>query len=211
MKKAVIILSGIINNISELAKLNIEEFDVYCADGGANYAREAKLVPKMILGDLDSISNETLEFYTGKTEFKKFPKEKDFTDGELIIEEIYNLYDKIYVFGALGGLHHHLLGNIMLLEKYRKIELIDLNEKIFFLEKSHEFTNKENFLVSFIPLDSENILTLKGFMYPLNSKLIKRGESITLSNIINEKSAVASIEKGSFLCIIERKKEDSLI
>lgn len=211
MKKAVVILSGVIDSYKELTKLNIEEFDIYCADGGANHAMKTGLTPKMILGDLDSISYETLKFYSGKTEFIKFPKEKDFTDGELILERIYSLYDKIYVFGALGGLHHHLLGNVMLLEKYRKIELVNLKEKIFFLDKNHRFIDKKNFLVSFIPLDKENILTLNGFMYPLNNKLIERGETITLSNLIQEEIAVATVEKGSFLCIIERKKGETFL
>ena len=68
--------------------------DIYCADGGANICYELGLTPKEIYGDLDSIKNEVKEFYQEKNiKFIKFQVEKDYTDSELILNEIQNKYN----------------------------------------------------------------------------------------------------------------------
>ena len=63
--------------------------DIYCADGGANICYELDLIPKEIYGDLDSIKNDVKEFYQEKNvNFIKFKVEKDYTDGELVLNEV---------------------------------------------------------------------------------------------------------------------------
>ena len=70
--------------------------DIYCADGGANFCYELTLIPKEIYGDFDSIKNDVKEFYQEKNvKFIKFKVEKDYTDSELLLNEIQNKYDII--------------------------------------------------------------------------------------------------------------------
>ena len=70
--------------------------DIYCADGGANICYELNLTPKEIYGDLDSIKNDVKEFYQEKdVNFVKFKVEKDYTDSELVLNEIQDKYDMI--------------------------------------------------------------------------------------------------------------------
>lgn len=206
MKKAIVFFGGVIENYFELNKLKEKNYDIFCADGGAKHAKILGLIPKIILGDFDSIDKTTKDFFTGKSEFINYPKEKDFTDGELIIEKIYNDYDEISVLGAFGGEHHHLLGNIFLLEKFPKIKLLNDFEEIFYLNKSTIFSDKKDFIISFIPLDKSNVITLKGFRYNLQEQFIKRGDSTTLSNVFVENIAIAEVISGSFLGILQRSK-----
>ena len=77
---------------------------ILCADGGANYAYLMKLMPHYIIGDMDSIKNEVRDYYSQKQViFKKFPKQKDFTDTQLVISYAEELgATEIVFFGTWG-------------------------------------------------------------------------------------------------------------
>ena len=179
--------------------------DIYCADGGANFTYELDLIPKKIYGDLDSIKNEVKEFYQEKNvNFIKFKVEKDYTDSELVLNEIQNKYDLIYCIGGLGGSIDHELTNINLLEKYSNLIFISEKEKIFKIDTIYKFNNMINTKVSFIIFsDKVEALTLKGFKYNIENLNIKKGETRCISNIIVENKANLSIKSGSILCKIK--------
>ena len=179
--------------------------DIYCADGGANICYELDIIPKEIYGDLDSIKNEVKEFYQEKNvNFIKFKVEKDYTDSELVLNEIQDKYDVIYCIAALGGSIDHELTNINLLAKYKNLIFISEKEKIFKLNNDYEFNSMISTKVSFIIFSDEvKALTLKGFKYNIEDLDIKKGEARCISNIIIENKANLSIKSGSLLCIIK--------
>ena len=100
MKIAYIFFNGkLLGNVSFFKNFFMKnKGDIFCADGGANLCHELNLTPNEIWGDLDSIDKDILTFYKLKNIIvKKFPKDKDFTDSELILNHIKDkLYDKIY-------------------------------------------------------------------------------------------------------------------
>lgn len=210
MKKAIAFFGGVIENYFEINKIDLSNYDIFCADSGAEHAKALNLIPKFIIGDFDSIDFVTKNYYYGKTEFIHYSKDKDYTDGELLIKKIYELYDEIYILGAFGGSTYHLLGNILLLEKYPKLRLINDFEEIFYMENIYIFSQKKDIKVSFIPLDKDNNITLKGFKFNLDKKEIARGDSLTLSNTITEDIAVADIHSGSFIVVLQRFKEKDI-
>ncbi|QQB73324.1 thiamine diphosphokinase [Fusobacterium canifelinum] len=179
--------------------------DIYCADGGANICYELNLIPNEIYGDLDSIQNEVKEFYQEKNvKFLKFQVEKDYTDSELVLNEIQNKYDLIYCIAGLGGSIDHELTNINLLAKYNNLIFISENEKIFKVDSDYEFNNMANTKISFIIFSDEvKTLTLKGFKYNIENLDVKKGEARCISNIIVENKANLSIKSGSLLCVIK--------
>ena len=179
--------------------------DIYCADGGANICYELDLIPKEIYGDLDSIKNNVKEFYQKKNvNFIKFKVEKDYTDSELVLNEIQDKYDLIYCIGGLGGSIDHELTNINLLEKYSNLIFISEKEKIFKMDANYKFNNMINTKVSFIIFsDKVEALTLKGFKYNVENLNIKKGETRCISNIIIEKESEISIKSGSIICVIK--------
>jgi len=179
--------------------------DIYCADGGANICYELDLIPKEIYGDLDSIRNEVKEFYQEKNvKFIKFKVEKDYTDSELVLNEIKNKYDVIYCIAALGGSIDHELTNINLLAQYNNLIFISEKEKIFKVDSDYEFNNIIDTKVSFIIFSDEvKSLSLKGFKYNIENLDIKKGESRCISNIIVGNKANLSIKSGSLLCVIK--------
>ena len=179
--------------------------DIYCADGGANICYELGLTPKEIYGDLDSIKNEVKEFYQEKNiKFIKFQVEKDYTDSELILNEIQNKYNVIYCIAGLGGSIDHELTNINLLDKYSNLIFISEKEKIFKIDSNYKFNNMINTKISFVIFSDEvKDLILKGFKYNIENLNIKKGEARCISNIILENEAVLLIKSGSLLCVIK--------
>ncbi|MCG6841941.1 thiamine diphosphokinase [Fusobacterium nucleatum] len=179
--------------------------DIYCADGGANFCYELTLIPKEIYGDLDSIKDEVKEFYQEKkVKFIKFKIEKDYTDSELLLNEIQNKYDVIYCIAGLGGSIDHELTNINLLAKYPNLIFISEKEKIFKIDSDSKFNGMINTKISFVIFsDQVKGLTLKGFKYSIENLDIKKGEARCISNIIVENKANLLIKFGSLLCVIK--------
>ena len=179
--------------------------DIYCADGGANFCYELTLIPKEIYGDFDSIKNYVKEFYQEKNvKFIKFKVEKDYTDSELLLNEIQNKYDIIYCIAGLGGNIDHELTNINLLDKYSNLIFISEKEKIFKIDSDSKFNDMINTKISFVIFSDEvKALTLKGFKYNIENMDIKKGEARCISNIIIENKANLSIKSGSLLCVIK--------
>ena len=179
--------------------------DIYCADGGANFCYELTLIPKEIYGDFDSIKNDVKEFYQEKNvKFIKFKVEKDYTDSELLLNEIQNKYDIIYCIAGLGGSIDHELTNINLLDTYSNLIFISEKEKIFKIDSDSKFNDMINTKISFVIFSDEvKALTLKGFKYNIENLDIKKGEARCISNIIIENEANLSIKSGSLLCVIK--------
>ena len=179
--------------------------DIYCADGGANICYELNLIPNEIYGDLDSIKDEVKEFYQEKkVKFIKFKIEKNYTDSELLLNEIQNKYDVIYCIAGLGGSIDHELTNINLLAKYSNLIFISEKEKIFKIDSDSKFNDMINTKISFVIFsDQVKGLTLKGFKYSIENLDIKKGEARCISNIIVENKANLLIKSGSLLCVIK--------
>lgn len=208
MKIAYIFFNGVLLGKEEFFKNFFKENngDIFCADGGANLCYELKLIPNEIWGDLDSIDKNILKFYEEKNvTIKKFPKDKDFTDSELILNHIKEKsYDKIYCIGALGGDIDHELTNINLMFKYNNLYFLKENEILFKIEKEFEFKNLKDTKISFIPF-SEKIenLSLNGFKYDVKNITLKKGDSLCISNIIKLDFAKIIFEEGKILCVIK--------
>ena len=179
--------------------------DIYCADGGANIAYQLNLIPKEIYGDLDSIKDEVKDFYAKKNvKFIKFNVEKDYTDSELVLNEIEKKYDKIYAIATLGGSVDHELTNINLLNRYSNLIFVSQKEKMFKIEKSYNFSNMKNKKVSFIIFsDKVKDLTLKGFKYDVENLDLTKGETRCVSNIIEKTEARVTLKSGALLCVVK--------
>lgn len=208
MKIAYIFFNGeLFGDINYIKNFFLEnKGDIYCADGGANLCYKLNLIPNEIWGDLDSINKNTLDFYNEKNVIiKKYPKEKDFTDSELILNYLKDkMYDKIYCIGAFGGNIDHELTNINLMFIYDNLYFLRENEMLFKIEKEFEFKNLLNTKISFIPFSEEvKILTLTGFKYNVDNINLKKGQSLCMSNIIESNFAKITFEEGKILCVLK--------
>ena len=190
----------------------------FCADGGANFAFKYGKIPEVIVGDLDSIEKKVLEYYKSKNILiKKFPKDKDFTDFELILKEINkisenkNFIEKIFVVGGLGKRIDMTLSNLFIMEEYKNLVFLQENEEIFYAEKSFVLKNKKDCEFSIIPI-SEKVekLTLKGFKFETDEIGVKRESSRLVSNVICRDEASVEFESGKMIISLKNNNKNLL-
>ena len=210
MKTAYVFFNGQLEGSREFYIKLIDEKkgDIYCADGGANHLEALGIFPLEIWGDLDSVTKEIIEKYrNNNVRIKKFPKDKDYTDGELILQHISKLnYDEIIIIGGLGGRIDHLLTNLNLIIKFKNLKFVTEKERIFSIEKKAELTGLRGKTISFVPF-SEKVegLTLEGFKYPLNKYILHQGDSICMSNIAVDDICKVTFDTGKLMGIILNK------
>ena len=216
-KKYVIFLNGEYKYSQEfMDKLVSKNVVCFCADGGANFAFKYGKIPEMIIGDLDSIEKKVLEYYkSNNILIKKFPKDKDFTDFELILKEINkisenkNSVEKIFVVGGLGKRIDMTLSNLFIMENYKNLVFLQENEEIFYVEKSFVLKNKKEYEFSIIPI-SEKVekLTLKGFKFETDKIDVKRESSRLVSNVICGDEASVEFENGKLIIILKNNNKN---
>jgi len=210
MERAILFINGELTGNKNFYLNYIKATDqVVCADGGANHAYNLGIIPDLILGDLDSISSETLEYYQQQqVEFAQYPVAKDKTDTQLILEKLLEVgYKEIIIFAGLGGRLDHTLANLYLLEFSTKVET-----KIKFItpQASIELVYQEKILIdkidktlSLLPLSDEVTgVYLEGFKYGLEDANFKRGNTLGLSNIVTKSPAKIKLASGKLLMII---------
>lgn len=209
--KIIVFLNGEYNYNNNFFEQFIMKDDIiYCADGGAIYAHKYGLLPKYIIGDLDSIDLKILDFYKEKNVLiEKYPCEKDYTDFELVLQKIekeHSEYEgKIYVLGGLGKRMDMTLSNLALMEEHKNLVFVNGDEKIYYTDKSVEILDKKNYEFSIVLIDEVvESLTLKGFKYEVENKNFERKNSTLVSNIITSNKAIIKFNKGKMLFFIKK-------
>lgn len=210
--KALIISNGDINDY-KFYKNFIEDYDfIICADGGTNHAYKMGIIPTIIIGDLDSIENDVLEFYKKKNvKIQKFPTSKDETDTQLaMLKAIEMKADDITFIGAIGSRFDHSFANIALLHYLLKRDLKGkiINEKneIYLIDKNIEISGNVGDLISLIPYmgDVKGIYT-KGLYFSLSGEDMSAEMPYGVSNYYTEKTAYINISSGLLLVIKVRE------
>ncbi|MDN5299441.1 MAG: thiamine pyrophosphokinae [Clostridiales bacterium] len=205
--RALLALNGKIDDMEALRAIleTLEIHFVVGVDGGIKHLQSLGYVPNIMIGDFDSFELEGYAEVWPDVEIMRFNKEKDMTDAELAFSYIQDKrFNDIIAIGAFGGRLDHLLGNVFLLEHYPNIMLLDAYNRVKLLEGPAEKTlfQRKGFL-SLIPI-TERVegVTLKGFKYPLDEVVIKRGSTWGISNEFVAEEATIRFEKGKMLVII---------
>jgi len=214
--RAVVFANGVIQEI-RLVKPLIKEKDlIVSADGGLRYIRSLSLTPKLVIGDLDSVSQDDIEYLNDKNaEVLKFPTEKDQTDLEIALKELIKRgYKDILVIGALGGRIDQTLANLGLMSSLAdddiRIEFDDGQEHIMLVRNHQVLFGKKGDTVSLIPQCSPvKGITTSGLRYPLNDESLFFGQTRGISNEMIGEKAEINITIGTILCIHIRKMDGS--
>lgn len=190
-----------------------EGVPVICADGGGEAARAWHIQPQLLIGDMDSISPETLaelEALAG-VEVRRLPVEKDETDLEMALYAALELgANQITVVGGLGGRLDHSLGNLYLLaapklrEAGAKVRLLGENEEVFLLRGGEQLTveGQVGELLSLTPLGGDAVGVRTGNLYyPLRGETLFIGPTRGVSNVFTTNRAEISLEQGMLLVI----------
>lgn len=176
----------------------IDDCDYIGVDAGALKIIDQGFPIKMAVGDFDSLNEEAMKRIPCPIE--RHPIMKDETDSELAIR-LCKEYDTIYLFGGMQGRIDHTIANIRLaMYRFPNLVLIDEHQKISVMGKGiHEIDDTYHH-VSFYPIE-EGVLSLEGFLYPLQSRRIYIQDIYTTSNSLLGKKGIIRVEEGKFLCV----------
>jgi len=211
--RAVVFANGVICEICLVKQLVGEKDFIVSADGGLRYIRSLNLIPKLVVGDLDSVSRDDIEFINSKsTEILKFPTDKDQTDLEIALRELVKRdYKDILVIGALGGRIDQTLANLGLISSISnedvRVEFNDGREHIMLIRNRQLLSGEKGDMVSLIPLCSPaKGITTKGLRYSLNDDSLFPGQTRGISNVMTREFAEINVTSGTVLCIHTSKR-----
>ena len=209
--KICIILNGEIKNYDYINTIlsNIRYDYIICSDGGANHAYNMNIVPDYIIGDLDSINKNVIDYYKNKNvNFKKFPIKKDETDTELCIQLSQKLKAKeIDLIGALGGRIDHTIANINLLYYIRKRgikpKIISEKEEIYIaIDEEVTIDGEIGNTISILPIKNDaKGVTLKKLEYSLENDDIEFSKPLGISNVMTDINCNIKVNEGSIIII----------
>lgn len=157
---------------------------VICADGGLLCARQAGFSPDLYVGDSDSGGTPP----EGVESLRLIP-EKNLTD----LQAAYELardrgFREIILTACTGGRQDHHLANFLLMETAWqdgvKMTMLDpANEIIYLCGGEVNIQPGEFHYFSIIPLDRElHNVQIDDAKYPLQAEVVRRGDSLTVSN-----------------------------
>ncbi|NLP30182.1 MAG: thiamine diphosphokinase [Clostridiales bacterium] len=176
---------------------------VLCGDGGANYARKYNIRPDLILGDMDSITDENLSYFKERNvEILTVPREKDFTDTQLSLYHMQNMGIKdITIWGGIGNRLDHTLANL-----YSAVDYVKKGIKITFESPSltiHIIIDR--LIIKGDVGDTISVLALSeyakgvsldGFKYPLKEVELEAFNPIGISNVLVNNEARVKVAEG---------------
>lgn len=207
---------------AEWGSQELAQFDFLIgADGGGNHALQSGRLPEVLMGDLDSITPESLELCRQKNvHIEQFPREKDETDLELALEYAVSQLKReapsqdpssreihtLWLYGATGGRVDHLLGNLALLLNFLKkgycIHIKDPLHEIYLLQGREELKGRAGQELSLIPVTEKARVTTEGLYYPLQGGLLLQDSPRGISNVFLGEEAVVEVEEGIVLLVL---------
>ncbi len=203
--KTIIILNGEILDYDIIKTYICNEDYVIVCDGGLKHCEGLGIVPKLILGDFDSVPPELLEQFNGKSVIEQYPKDKDFTDGELGVLKAIEIGQEVVILGGFSykGRIDHVFSNVFMMkafeEKGIKSKMVSENSEIYYLIDELEIICEKKF-VSLIPISEEVEVNIsRGLKYDLTNQCFNFGSSRSLSNEALEKNIFISLKKGKAL------------
>jgi len=211
MHQNIVIVSGGRLGNKDFFLKKVEKMDnrlLICCDGGARHLAGLRMVPDVLVGDMDSIEPSQLADYENQgVKIIKHPVNKDFTDTALALDYALSQQpETIDIWGSQGGRMDHALANVFLLLKGKeagiKTCLMDEYCESFVPDGETVLTDAAGCLVSLIALSPKvEGITLQGFLYLLNEGTLTMSESRGISNIISGDRAVIDIRSGNLLVI----------
>ncbi len=182
------------------------KFDLVCADGGANSAYKLRLVPRIIIGDLDSINEPVMEYFrrTG-VKIKKISSQND-TDLEKALKfVIKKKYKRVLIFGFSGKRFDHTLSNISNAMKYSEqleVLLVDNHSVLQFIRGKKEFESIRSETISLICFDNKTKIKTSNLLFSLNNESFQFGRRESTSNIVTADKFIIEVKNGT--CLITR-------
>jgi len=178
------------------------------ADGGALPLLRVGRLPRLVIGDLDSLDAASeAHLIEHGVELRRFPREKDETDLELaLLHAVAAGATAIDILGALGGRWDHTLANVALLAlpelRTLRARLLADRQELFLVRDSAALEGRVGDTVSLLPLTPEaRGVTTRGLLYPLEEATLRYERARGVSNVLLAPPGWVSLRKGLLLVV----------
>ena len=171
--------------------------------GALTLARNGKRM-LLAIGDFDSVEESDLAYIKEYSDtLIQLNPIKDDTDSEAaVMYAIEKGYQKIHLYGGLGGRLDHAMINLRLVSRFPEtVYLHDQNNFIFSLgEGVHSIDKRDYTYISFFT-ENEATISLEGLKYPLDKQQLTNKDTYTTSNEILEDRGVVTVHVGQVTVI----------
>ena len=166
--KIVILANGLFPSGRQALELLEAAELLICCDGAADKLVGFGMSPHVIIGDMDSVSDEVKELYASIMIPSDDQESNDLT--KAVHYCIEKGYPSVSILGATGLREDHTLGNIsLMMEYYPRIEVQIISDfGMFYLVRSGE--QVQSFIgekISFFSIDNRVCVSSTGLLYPL--------------------------------------------
>jgi thiamine pyrophosphokinase len=182
---------------------------VVAADSGLDTCVAAGLVPDLVVGDMDSLSDPGLLTSFPPDHVMVFPRDKDETDTEIGLRVLRERgVSHVTIAGGAGGRIDHLLGIAALFERERgPARWITDSEDITLVQGEAEFQGWAGSTVSIFPVgERAAALHSEGLKWPLDGLEFRRGFG-GISNVAVEDRVLLGVGIGKILVVHSSAKE----
>lgn len=207
--RAIIFANGTFNSPVEARALLRDDDLIVALDGGTRHAWEAGVNPHLVVGDLDSLTEEELQrVREAGVEVVDFPARKDQTDLELALRQVVSRgVQEIVILAALGGRLDQTVANLLLLTlpelADRDVRVVQEDQVAFLIRDQARIHGRSGDTVSLIPLGGEvQGVTTEGLEYPLDNETLHFGLGRGVSNVLRESPGSVRVRQGLLLCIV---------
>lgn len=203
MKNYLISIGG--NSTSNILSIESNFDEIIAVDSGVEHLFKLSLDPNTLIGDLDSISENSLDkVKKNGVDIIAFNSNKDQTDFELALNYLEGV-DKsiIYIIGGESGEIDHLLSIFLLIPSksfFENIIWVYGDKRIIFRQNLKLNVQKMS-KFSIIPLSDLSNLSIDGAEWSLENKNIQFGETTTLRNVANKDEINVNCDTGVFAFI----------
>jgi thiamine pyrophosphokinase len=203
VKTALVIVNGVLPATRILDELRARSHTTICADGGANRAFAAGIIPDYIVGDLDSMTDETRRAFSS-AQIVHRPSQYE-TDLEKTLNFAVELgVTRALLVGVTGFRLDHQLVNLNIAEKFCDRLEIETHDDHgvgqFIHEKEIIFEAPIGEQISLISFRRAEGIDTDGLKYPLHDEALEWAVRDGLSNEVVASPVRISVKRGTLFC-----------
>jgi thiamine pyrophosphokinase len=206
LSRIIIFTNGHLPDLEKARAIIRADDTIIAADGGTRHVLALGLKPDLIIGDLDSISEEERQKMAGAgVRIAQYSRDKNETDLELAIQHALDAKpEQIIIVAGLGGRLDQTLANLALISDIRfaqlDVRLDDGVEEAFFCRDQVQVQGKSGDVVSLIPW--QGVVTgirTENLKWPLRNEMLYPEKSRGISNEMTSDTASVEIKSGLLL------------
>lgn len=198
-------------------KLMQKDDCIIAVDGGLDLLFKHNIVPHLVIGDFDSVSQEAKDKLHNHPSIIQVAPEKDETDTELALNWCFDKkFTNIRIVNSMQERFDHCLGIIAHLEygfdSNLQIQVVSSKQLMYFANKHENLDYPINTTFSLCPVSEsvQGVETLNCY-YPLKKETLYRNKSRGISNLISQHPAKISFTEGKLLIIIQLQDKEAVM